>query len=158
MNTGRIGQSVFDLLVGLDQGSSWQERRHWHSGCETRSGSDHWHPFRIFPLTVRALLICSLTQTIREVTIDVPENSRHHGYSILALVDWMEPMSYRYRDHCLWVNNAAKAGPAFILTEGGTTLGPFHGQAWIVAQSPQGGVADATLVVEEVSLTWPTIV
>jgi hypothetical protein len=40
------------------------------------------------------------------------------------------------------------------LTEGETTLGPFRGQGWIVAQNAEQHPADTTLDPDEIRVTW----
>jgi hypothetical protein len=103
---------------------------------------------------MRLLRIEPRIRSVVEDTISVPQEGTDALERIKSLTSWKKPMCYHYRGHSLWVDEQADAGPAFTLMERGTTLGPFQGTAWIVAENPQGRIADATLTVADVPVSW----
>ncbi len=103
---------------------------------------------------MRAIRIEPGSRSVAVVTINVPQTAGDALAQIKALTAWNKPTSYHYRNHWLWVDAQVSAGHGFTLAERGTTLGPFRGEAWIVAQSSQGRLADATLSVDDVHTSW----
>lgn len=91
---------------------------------------------------MRVIVIDPERQEVTEADIDTSVMLFRHGFS------------HTYRDHRLWVDNSRFDGPAFILSDGETTLGPFHGQGFVVAQDKHGNLLDATMTLEQVHVRW----
>jgi hypothetical protein len=52
------------------------------------------------------------------------------------------------------VDEGTNDNKSFTLSEGETTLGPFRGEGWIVAQNAQHLPVDTTLDPEQIGVAW----